>query len=198
MECHTGRETTSPPTTLTKLCTCVCRGRLNVLANVVRKPLEQILCQFDPMLEPVDEVRVYCVCVCVCVCTVWVYCVCVGVCVYCVCVYCVGVLCVCVWGGVCVLCGCTVCVCRDQDMSSITSVLHWRESTVTHKRRSNSQWWLIPHTLKVHYPHTRPLTTLTLAFHHFHTCPLTTLTAVDPVVQGKTRAEQFYKGDTAG
>ena len=60
----------------------VCRGRLNVLANVVRKPLEQILCQFDPMLEPVDEVRVG------------------------VCVLCVGM---CVWGvGVCVLC--IVCV----------------------------------------------------------------------------------------
>ncbi len=42
----------------------VCRGRLNVLANVVRKPLEHLLSQFDPMLEPVDEV---CVCVCACV-----------------------------------------------------------------------------------------------------------------------------------
>ena len=38
-----------------------CRGRLNVLANVARKPLEQIFCQFNPRLEPADEV---CVCVC--------------------------------------------------------------------------------------------------------------------------------------
>ena len=31
------------------------RGRLNVLANVCRKPLEQIFCQFDPKLEAADE-----------------------------------------------------------------------------------------------------------------------------------------------
>ena len=31
------------------------RGRLNVLANVCRKPLEQIFCQFDSKLEPEDE-----------------------------------------------------------------------------------------------------------------------------------------------
>lgn len=31
------------------------RGRLNVLANVARKPLEQILCEFDSNLEPQDE-----------------------------------------------------------------------------------------------------------------------------------------------
>jgi 2-oxoglutarate dehydrogenase E1 component len=31
------------------------RGRLNVLANVARKPLEQIFCQFNPMLAPEDE-----------------------------------------------------------------------------------------------------------------------------------------------
>ena len=31
------------------------RGRLNVLANVCRKPLEQILCQFDSKLEAADE-----------------------------------------------------------------------------------------------------------------------------------------------
>ena len=29
-------------------------GRLNVLANVTRKPLEEIFCQFDPKLEPSD------------------------------------------------------------------------------------------------------------------------------------------------
>lgn len=33
-----------------------CRGRLNVLANVIRKDLEQIFCQFDPKLEAADEV----------------------------------------------------------------------------------------------------------------------------------------------
>ena len=32
------------------------RGRLNVLANVIRKDLEQIFCQFDPKLEAADEV----------------------------------------------------------------------------------------------------------------------------------------------
>lgn len=31
------------------------RGRLNVLANVCRKPLEQIFCQFDSKLEAADE-----------------------------------------------------------------------------------------------------------------------------------------------
>jgi 2-oxoglutarate dehydrogenase E1 component len=29
---------------------------LNVLANVIRKDLEQIFCQFDPKLEAADEV----------------------------------------------------------------------------------------------------------------------------------------------
>ena len=32
------------------------RGRLNVLANVCRKSLEQIFTQFDPTLEASDEV----------------------------------------------------------------------------------------------------------------------------------------------
>jgi 2-oxoglutarate dehydrogenase E1 component len=31
------------------------RGRLNVLANVIRKELEQIFCQFDSKLEAADE-----------------------------------------------------------------------------------------------------------------------------------------------
>lgn len=35
---------------------CICRGRLNVLANVIRKELEQIFCQFDSKLEAADEV----------------------------------------------------------------------------------------------------------------------------------------------
>lgn len=38
------------------LTTCGSRGRLNVLANVIRKDLEQIFCQFDPKLEAADEV----------------------------------------------------------------------------------------------------------------------------------------------
>ena len=32
-----------------------CRGRLDVLANVARKPLEQIFCQFDSKLHASDE-----------------------------------------------------------------------------------------------------------------------------------------------
>lgn len=37
------------------------RGRLNVLANVVRKDLDQIFCQFDPKLEAAEEVQcTYC------------------------------------------------------------------------------------------------------------------------------------------
>ena len=34
---------------------CCLRGRLNVLANVCRKPLEHIFCQFDSKLEAADE-----------------------------------------------------------------------------------------------------------------------------------------------
>ena len=33
------------------------RGRLNVLANVIRKELDQIFCQFDSKLEAADEVE---------------------------------------------------------------------------------------------------------------------------------------------
>ena len=33
----------------------ISRGRLDVLANVCRKPLEQIFCQFDSKLEAADE-----------------------------------------------------------------------------------------------------------------------------------------------
>lgn len=32
------------------------RGRLNVLANVIQKELDQIFCQFDSKLEAADEV----------------------------------------------------------------------------------------------------------------------------------------------
>lgn len=40
-------------------CSLCPRGRLNVLANVIRKELEQIFCQFDSKLEAADEVRLY-------------------------------------------------------------------------------------------------------------------------------------------
>lgn len=43
---------------MTALVILVLRGRLNVLANVIRKDLEQIFCQFDPKLEAADEVGV--------------------------------------------------------------------------------------------------------------------------------------------
>lgn len=45
------------------------RGRLNVLANVIRKELEQIFCQFDSKLEAADEVR-FCVWIVFCYATV--------------------------------------------------------------------------------------------------------------------------------
>lgn len=41
---------------------CFCRGRLNVLANVIRKELEQIFCQFDSKLEAADEVSFFPAC----------------------------------------------------------------------------------------------------------------------------------------
>lgn len=40
----------------------ISRGRLNVLANVIRKDLDQIFCQFDPKLEAADEVRKLLIC----------------------------------------------------------------------------------------------------------------------------------------
>lgn len=45
------------------LSVCHCRGRLNVLANVIRKELEQIFCQFDSKLEAADEVSDIFVCI---------------------------------------------------------------------------------------------------------------------------------------
>ena len=35
------------------------RGRLNVLANVARQPLEQIFCRFNAQVDPEDEVWRY-------------------------------------------------------------------------------------------------------------------------------------------
>uniref|UniRef100_A0A669QBR6 2-oxoglutarate dehydrogenase complex component E1 n=1 Tax=Phasianus colchicus TaxID=9054 RepID=A0A669QBR6_PHACC len=86
------------------------RGRLNVLANVIRKELEQIFCQFDPKLEA-----------------------------------------------------------GSGDVKYHLGMYHERINRATNKK-----------------------ITLSLMANPSH------LEAVDPVVQGKTKAEQFYRGDTAG
>ncbi|XP_043911554.1 2-oxoglutarate dehydrogenase-like, mitochondrial [Protopterus annectens] len=88
-------------------------GRLNVLANVIRKELEQIFCQFDPKLEASDE--------------------------------------------------------GSGDVKYHLGMYHERINRVTNKK-----------------------ITLSLVANPSH------LEAADPVVQGKTKAEQFYRGDTAG
>ncbi|KAL2083570.1 hypothetical protein ACEWY4_021343 [Coilia grayii] len=89
------------------------RGRLNVLANVVRKDLDQIFCQFDPKLEAADE--------------------------------------------------------GSGDVKYHLGMYHERINRETDKD-----------------------ITLSLMANPSH------LEAVDPVVQGKTKAEQFYCGDTEG
>uniref|UniRef100_A0A671PJQ6 oxoglutarate dehydrogenase (succinyl-transferring) n=1 Tax=Sinocyclocheilus anshuiensis TaxID=1608454 RepID=A0A671PJQ6_9TELE len=89
------------------------RGRLNVLANVVRKDLDQIFCQFDPKLEAADE--------------------------------------------------------GSGDVKYHLGMYHERINRETDKN-----------------------ITLSLMANPSH------LVAVDPVVQGKTKAEQFYRGDTEG
>ncbi|XP_071506052.1 2-oxoglutarate dehydrogenase complex component E1-like [Diadema antillarum] len=89
------------------------RGRLNVLANVARKPLEQIFCQFDSKLEAADE--------------------------------------------------------GSGDVKYHLGMSMTRHNHIS-KRNIN----------------------LALVANPSH------LEAVDPVVQGKTRAEQFYRGDTEG
>ncbi|KAG9275373.1 2-oxoglutarate dehydrogenase-like, mitochondrial [Astyanax mexicanus] len=89
------------------------RGRLNVLANVVRKDLDQIFCQFDPKLEAADE--------------------------------------------------------GSGDVKYHLGMYHERINRETDKD-----------------------ITLSLMANPSH------LEAVDPVVQGKTKAEQFYRGDTEG
>uniref|UniRef100_A0A8D0DDP6 2-oxoglutarate dehydrogenase complex component E1 n=1 Tax=Sander lucioperca TaxID=283035 RepID=A0A8D0DDP6_SANLU len=86
------------------------RGRLNVLANVIRKDLDQIFCQFDPKLEP-----------------------------------------------------------GSGDVKYHLGMYHERINRETDKN-----------------------ITLSLMANPSH------LEAVDPVVQGKTKAEQFYRGDTQG
>ncbi|XP_071371397.1 2-oxoglutarate dehydrogenase-like, mitochondrial isoform X2 [Centroberyx affinis] len=89
------------------------RGRLNVLANVVRKDLDQIFCQFDPKLEAADE--------------------------------------------------------GSGDVKYHLGMYHERINRETDKN-----------------------ITLSLMANPSH------LEAVDPVVQGKAKAEQFYRGDTQG
>ncbi|KAG9354879.1 hypothetical protein JZ751_001592, partial [Albula glossodonta] len=89
------------------------RGRLNVLANVIRKELEQIFCQFDSKLEAADE--------------------------------------------------------GSGDVKYHLGMYHRRINRVTDRN-----------------------ITLSLVANPSH------LEAVDPVVQGKTKAEQFYCGDTDG
>ncbi|XP_059802684.1 2-oxoglutarate dehydrogenase-like, mitochondrial isoform X2 [Hypanus sabinus] len=89
------------------------RGRLNVLANVIRKDLEQIFCQFDPKLEASEE--------------------------------------------------------GSGDVKYHLGVYQERVNRATNKHISMS-----------------------LVANPSH------LEAVNPVVQGKTKAEQFYRGDTTG
>ncbi|KAK9968708.1 hypothetical protein ABG768_003019 [Culter alburnus] len=89
------------------------RGRLNVLANVIRKELEQIFCQFDSKLEAADE--------------------------------------------------------GSGDVKYHLGMYHRRINRVTERH-----------------------ITLSLMANPSH------LEAVDPVVQGKTKAEQFYCGDSDG
>ncbi|XP_061795379.1 2-oxoglutarate dehydrogenase-like, mitochondrial isoform X1 [Nerophis lumbriciformis] len=89
------------------------RGRLNVLANVIRKDLNQIFCQFDPKLEAADE--------------------------------------------------------GSGDVKYHLGMYHERINRETNKN-----------------------ITLSLMANPSH------LEAVDPVVQGKAKAEQFYRGDTLG
>lgn len=89
------------------------RGRLNVLANVCRKPLEQLLCQFDSKLEAADE--------------------------------------------------------GSGDVKYHLGMSHERINHMTNK-----------------------MIKLAVVANPSH------LEAVDPVVQGKTKAEQYYNGDTEG
>ncbi|KAM5203786.1 2-oxoglutarate dehydrogenase complex component E1 isoform 3-T3 [Hipposideros larvatus] len=98
------------PALLTPVCP---RGRLNVLANVIRKELEQIFCQFDSKLEAADE--------------------------------------------------------GSGDVKYHLGMYHRRINRVTDRN-----------------------ITLSLVANPSH------LEAADPVVMGKTKAEQFYCGDTEG
>ncbi|CAF0807367.1 unnamed protein product [Rotaria sordida] len=90
------------------------RGRLNVLANVTRKPLEELFCQFDPKLEP-------------------------------------------------------------SDVSGSGDVKYHLGTSIERLNRASNT--MVKFVLVANPSH---------------------LEAVDPVVQGKTRAEQFYRGDKHG
>lgn len=116
------------------------RGRLNVLANVIRKELEQIFCQFDSKLEAADEVAVF--------------------------------------TAVCSFTldflspsdpTCRGCPQGSGDVKYHLGMYHRRINRVTDRN-----------------------ITLSLVANPSH------LEAVDPVVQGKTKADQFYCGDTDG
>lgn len=108
---------------------------MNVLANVIRKELEQIFCQFDSKLEAADEVT--------------------GSQRVCVCVNRVNALLFPSQGS--------------GDVKYHLGMYHRRINRVTDRN-----------------------ITLSLVANPSH------LEAVDPVVQGKTKAEQFYCGDNDG
>lgn len=113
------------------------RGRLNVLANVIRKELEQIFCQFDSKLEAADEVtgsQRARACV-----------------------------------RACMLLTLLLLSQGSGDVKYHLGMYHRRINRVTDRN-----------------------ITLSLVANPSH------LEAVDPVVQGKTKAEQFYCGDNDG
>nr|XP_057916794.1 2-oxoglutarate dehydrogenase-like, mitochondrial isoform X3 [Doryrhamphus excisus] len=113
------------------------RGRLNVLANVIRKDLDQIFCQFDPKLEAADEVR-------------------------------------------------------KLGRGSAPHV----ETRLCELRYGLQGSGDVKYHLGMHHERinrgTEKNITLSLMANPSH------LEAVDPVVQGKAKAEQFYRGDTLG
>ena len=122
------------------------RGRLNVLANVIRKDLDQIFCQFDPKLEATDEV-----------------------------------------GKLLMHDSLETCPHCAPD-----SILHKLSLFFTHPQGSGD----VKYHLGMYHERINRETdkniTLSLMANPSH------LEAVDPVVQGKTKAEQFYRGDTQG
>lgn len=120
------------------------RGRLNVLANVVRKDLDQIFCQFDPKLEAAEEVK----------CDLPIHCL------NRLCSFSMADLNATYSHGV---------LQGSGDVKYHLGMYHERINRETNKN-----------------------ITLSLMANPSH------LEAVDPVVQGKTKAEQFYRGDNEG
>ncbi|KAG7262741.1 hypothetical protein CRUP_038260, partial [Coryphaenoides rupestris] len=104
---------------------CSASGRLNVLANVIRKDLDQIFCQFDPKLEAADEVG----------------------------------------GG-------------GGGGGGVRGDVKYQPGHVTNGEAATGR--------------RRRMAESVLMANPSH------LEAVDPVVQGKTKAEQFYRGDSRG